>query len=111
MKSFRRISLIAVAVLAVSAVAFAGGTELTKGRVEAVSGNTVTLTAEDGQAWDFEVYQGTKVLKVGGGHRSADLIAVGKKREIAQFVRENNLVTVQYWEEDGTRFIKTLRVH
>jgi hypothetical protein len=103
-------SLTAVAVLAVSVLAFGGETESAKGRVESVSGNTVTVTLEDGQSWDFEVAQGTRVLAVGAGHKSADLEAMGKKKEIGQFVRESDFVTISYWEQDGTRYIKTLRI-
>ena len=43
--------------------------------------------------------------------RSEELNAVGKKTEIGQFVRENQYVTVKYWEEDGTRYMQKLRVH
>lgn len=110
MKNVRRISLVAVAVLAVSALAFAGEMESAKGRVDAVSGNTVTVIGDDGQAWDFEVTQSTKVLAVGAGHKSRELEAVGKKREISQFLREGERVVVQYWEEDDTLFIKTVRL-
>ena len=103
--------MIFVAVLAVGALAFGGETEAAKGRVEGVSGNTVTVALDDGQTWDFEVAPRTKVLAVGAGHKAADLEAMGKKREISQYVRESDRVTVKYWEHDGTRYIKTLRIH
>jgi hypothetical protein len=110
-KSFRRISLATVAVLAVSALAFGGEMETAKGRVKAVSGNIVAVALEDGPTWEFEVAEGTKVLAVGAGTKSADLEMLGRKKEIAQFVQEDDLVTVKYWEEDGTRYIKKLRIH
>jgi hypothetical protein len=108
---FRKITLTALVVLAASTLAIAGEAQYAKGKVQGVSGNEVTLTDEDGQVWTFEVAEGTKVVAVGAGHRAADLAAVGKKRAIREFVRDNELVTIQYWEEDGTRYIKTMRIH
>jgi hypothetical protein len=109
-KSFRTMSLIAVTVLAVAAVAVAGPMESAKGTVETVSGNTVIVTGEDGQVWDFEVTPSTKVLVVGASDKTADLEVLGKKREIGQYVQENDRVSVRYWEHDGSLYIKTLRV-
>jgi len=108
---FRKIALTAVAVLAVSAVAVAGEAQVAKGKVRSVSGNTVTVAGEDGEVWTFEATQETQVVAEGAAHRSEDLNAVGIKTEIGQFVRENQFVTVKYWEKDGTRYLKKLRVH
>jgi hypothetical protein len=103
--------LTTLVVLAASTLAFAGELQYAKGRVQGVAGNEVTLTGEDGQVWTFEVAEGARVIAVGAGHRAADLAAVGKKRAIREFVRDNQLVTIKYWEENGTRYIKTMRVH
>jgi hypothetical protein len=108
---FRKVALTAIAVLAVSAVAFAGEAQLAKGKVKSVSGNTVTVAGEDGQVWTFEATQKTKVVAEGAAHKSEELSAIGKKTEISQFVRENQFVTVKYWEDNGTRYLKKLRVH
>jgi hypothetical protein len=108
---FRKITLTALVVLAASTLAFAGETQYAKGKVQEVSGNVVSVTDEDGQVLSFEVAEGTKVVAVGAGHRAADLAAVGKKRAIREFVRDNEFVTIKYWEEDGTRYITTLRIH
>ena len=52
----------------------------------------------------------TKVVGTGCGHRADALEANGKKAGVGEFVRENQRVMVQYREENGTRYIQTLRV-
>jgi hypothetical protein len=108
---FKKIALTAVAVLAVSAAAFAGEAQVAKGKVQGVSGNSVTVAGEDGEVWTFEATQETQVVAEGAAHKYEELAAVGKKAEISQFVRENQYVTVNFREEDGTRYVQKLRVH
>ncbi len=108
---FRKISMTAFAILAVSALAFAGAEQEAKGKVTAVSGNTVTLSGEDGEALSFEVTGETTVVAEGAAHKAARLSSVGKKTTLSEFVRTNQRVTLKYWEKDGTRYVAKLRVH
>jgi len=107
----RRVTLIAIALLAVSSFAFAGEVQIAKGQVQAISANTVTVAGDNGEVWTFEVSDQTKVVAEGAAHKSEKLAAVGQKATMDEFVRENQHVTVKYWEKDGTRYIKKLRVH
>jgi ABC-type Fe3+-hydroxamate transport system substrate-binding protein len=106
----RKVTLIAIAVLAVASVAFAGQTQIAKGKVQAVSGNTVTVASDDGEVWTFEATAKTTVVAEGAAHRSEALSAVGKRTTLGQFVRENQYVIVNFWEDGDTHYIKKLRV-
>jgi len=107
----RKVALIAIALLAVSTFAFAGEAQIAKGKVQAVSASTLTIAGDNGEAWAFEVTDTTKIVAEGAGHKSEKLAAVGQKTTMDEFVRDNQYVTVKYWEKDGTRYIKKLRVH
>ncbi len=107
----RKVTLIAIALLAVTSLAFAGEAQIAKGKVQAVSANAVTVAGENGEVWTFEVTEKSMVVAEGAAHKSEDLSAVGKKATMDEFVRENQYVTVNYWENDGTRYIEKLRVH
>jgi hypothetical protein len=107
----RKVTLIAIALLAVSSFAFAGEAQIAKGQVQAVSADSVTVEGDNGEVWTFEVGDKTRVVAEGAAHKSEKLAAVGLKTTMDEFVRENQHVTVKYWEEDGTRYIKQLRVH
>jgi hypothetical protein len=110
MSTLRRVSSIAIAVLAVGALAFAGEAQKVTGTIKAVSGNAVTVVAEDGAEHTFEVTAKTKVVGAGCHHRAHALEANGKKATIEEFVREDQRVSVQYREGNGTRYIEKLRV-
>lgn len=107
----RKVTLIAIALLAVGSFALAGEAQIAKGQVQAVSAETVTVAGENGEVWTFEVTDESMVIAEGAAHKSESLSAVGKKATIDEFVRENQYVTVKYWENDGARYIKKLRVH
>ena len=107
----RKVTLVAIALLAVSTFAFAGEAQIAKGKVQAVSGNTITVAGDGGEVWTFEATAKTQVVAEGAGHKAEELSAVGKKTTMDTFVRENQHVTVKYWGEDGTNYIKKLRVH
>jgi hypothetical protein len=107
----KKLSMTAFAILAVSAFAFAGEAQVAKGRVTAVSGNTISVSGADGQVWSYEVTAGTRVVAEGAAHKAAKLSSVGKKTTLDEFVRENQRVTVSYSERDGTRLVEKLRVH
>jgi len=108
---FRKVSMTALAILAVGALAFAGEAQEVKGKVTAVSGNTITVSGEDGQMLSFEVTGETTVVAEGAAHKADRLSSVGKKTTLDEFVRENQRVTLRYWEKDGTRYVEKLRVH
>ena len=107
----QKLSLTALAILAVSALAFAGAEQVVKGKVTAVSGNTISVSDEDGQAWSFEVTGATTVVAEGATHKTKKLSKFGGDASLDEFVRENQHVTLKYWENDGTRYIEKLRAH
>ena len=110
MRLFSRFALAAVAVLAVSALAFAGEKGMAQGTVTAVSARAVTVAGDDGAVWTFEVTQGARVYAQGAGHKSRMLASSGKKTTMDDFVREGHFVTVHYREQDGARYVTSLRV-
>ncbi len=107
----QKLSMTAVAILAMSSLAFAGGAQVATGQVTAVSGNTLTVSDADGQVQSYEVTASTRVVAEGAAHKAARLSSVGKKTTLDEFVREHQRVTVSYSEKDGTRFVEKLRVH
>jgi len=107
----RKVTLIAIALLAVGTFAFAGEAQTADGKVQAISGNTVTVAGEDGEVWTFEANTDTTVIAEGAAHTKRNLAGVGMKTTVDKLVREGQFVTIKYWEKDGTRFIKKLRVH
>jgi hypothetical protein len=107
----RKVTLMAMALVAVSGFALAGETQIAKGKVQTVSPEALTVAGEDGEVWTFEVTDDSVVIAEGAAHKSNSLTAVGKKTTIDEFVRENQYVTVNYWESDGERYVKKLRVH
>jgi hypothetical protein len=111
MKNLGRIAMAALAVLAVGSLALASEMQVAQGKVKTLSGKTLILAGEDGVDWVFEISEGAVVVATGATHKSDALAAAGKKPVIDDFVRENHYVTVQYLEENGTRYIKKLRVH
>jgi len=111
MRVFSRFALTALAVLAVGGLAFAGEKGVAQGKVTAVSARAVTVAAEDGTVWTFEVSQGARVYGQGASHKSRMLASSGKMTTIDQFVREGHHVTVYYREQGGARQLTKLRVH
>ncbi len=101
----------AFAILAVSALAFAGAEQVTKGKVTAVSGSSIVVSGENGEELRFEVTGETTVVAEGAAHKADRLSSVGKKTTLSEFVRTNQNVTLKYWEKDGTRYVAKLRVH
>jgi hypothetical protein len=110
MRMLSRASLTVLAVLAASAITFAGEVGVAQGKVTAVSDKTVTLADARGVEHTYHVTQGAKVYAQGASHRSQMLASNGKKTTMDAFVREGNTVTVYYREEYGTRSITKLRV-
>lgn len=110
MRNVGRTALVALAVLAVGALTFAGEMQIAQGKVTALSGKSLTVTGEDGAEWTFEVVQGAQVIAEGASHKAEALSAAGRKTILDDFVREDHVVTVYYSEENGTRYAKKLRV-
>jgi hypothetical protein len=110
MRLFSRIALTALAVLAVASFALAGEKGVTQGKVTAVSERAVTVAGEDGSVWTFEVTQGARVYGVGASHKSRMLKSSGRLTTMGDFVREGAYVTVHFREQDGTRYLTSVRV-
>jgi hypothetical protein len=110
MKGLGRLALTALAVLAVSALAFAGENGMAQGKVTGVSEKTVTVAGDNGEVWTFEIAQGARVYARGASHKSRMLVSSGRKTTMDEFVQEGHYVTVHYKEKDGTRYITSLRV-
>jgi hypothetical protein len=110
MKKLARLALAAVAVLAVGTLAVAGDLQVAQGKVTAVNGKMLTVAGEDGQTWTFEMTEGAKVVATRGTHKMEALAAAGKKPVVEEFVRENQYVIVKFFEENGTLYVKKLRV-
>ena len=107
----RKVTLIAIALLAASTLAFAGDVQMVKGKVLEVSGNMVTVAGDNGEEWSFEATTDTKVIAEGASNKKKALAGVGMKTTVGSLVHEGQLVTVKYWEDGDTRYIKKLRVH
>ena len=107
----RKVSMTALAILAVSALAFASTEQVVKGKVKAISGSTISVSSEDGQTLSFEVTGKTTVVAEGAGHKADRLSSIGQKTTLSEFVRTNQNVTLNYWEKDGKRYVAKLRVH
>jgi len=111
MKVLGRIALVAaVAVLAVSGLAFAGDNGIAQGKVTAVSAKAVTVAVDNGAVWTFEVTQGARVYGQGASHKTRMLVSSGKLTTMDAFVREGQFVSVHYKEKGGTRYLTQLRV-
>jgi hypothetical protein len=110
MRALSRVTLAALAVLVVSALAFAGSTGVVQGKVTAVSDKAVSVVDDDGVVWNFEVSQGAQVYATGASHKSQRLVSSGSKTTMDDFVREGHNVDVHYREQDGVRTITKLRV-
>jgi methyl coenzyme M reductase subunit C-like uncharacterized protein (methanogenesis marker protein 7) len=110
MKVLGRLALTALAVLSVGSFALAGEKGVTQGKVTAVSDTAVTVAGEDGAVCTFEVTQGARVYGMGASRKSRMLQSSGKLTTLDDFVREGQYVTVHYREQEGTRYIKELRV-
>ena len=111
MKVLGRIALVAaVAVLAVSGLAFAGDNGIAQGKVTAVSAKAVTVAVDNGAVWTFEVTQGARVYGQGASHKTRMLVSSGKLTTMDAFVRAGQFVSVHYEEKGGTRYLTQLRV-
>jgi len=112
MPMVRKIAGVALALL-VSGVALAGeGTDKqVTGKVKAVSTGSFTVT--DGtRDWTFAVDgKETLVVTKGGTHKMDQLKADGKPALLTEFLSEQQLVDVKYYEKDGKMIAKKVKVN
>jgi hypothetical protein len=87
-----------------------GEAQTAEGKVQAISGNTLTVEGEGGKEWTFEATSDTKVTAEGASHTKRNLAGVGMKTTLDKLVRKGQDVTVEYWEKDGARYIKKVSV-
>ena len=104
----------AALVLLASALVYAGegkaaAKEVT-GTVKSVSGSEFTVTS-GGKDMTFAVdSKETQVIEKGGAHKFDKLKADGKPAVISEFLRENQTVSVRYFERDGKMIARQVHV-
>jgi len=104
----------AALVLLVSALGYAGegkaaAKEVT-GTVKSVSGGEFTVTSS-GKDMTFMVdNKETQVIEKGGAHKFDKLKSDGKPAVITEFLKENQTVSVKYFERDGKMIAKQVHV-
>ena len=106
----KRLVVLAVAVLLAAGLAHAGDTMEAQGTVKSVSGNSLTVAGDDAE-WTFNVSSKTVVKAEGASHKMKDLDEAGAAATLAEFVKADQTVTVQYTKEDGKTLAKEIRVH
>jgi len=106
----KRLVVLAVAVLLAGGLAHAGDTMEAKGKVKSVSGNSLTVAGADAE-WTFDVSSKTVVKAEGASHKMKDLDDAGAAATLAEFVKVDQSVTVQYAKEDGKTWAREIRVH
>ena len=106
----KRILVLAVTVLTTGALLYGSDSMKVEGKVTKVSGSTLTI-AGDGSEQTFEVTSETVVTAKGASHKMKDLEAQGKPSVLAEFVKADQKVTVEYTEEDGKAQAEEIRVH
>ena len=104
------LSLLAVVLAAGVAVAVAGDGKEASGKVKSVAGNTFVVTDSAGADWSFDVDKATVVMVKGGSHKMDAIKADGKPSQLSEFLAAKQDVAVQYWEKDGKKVAKEVRV-
>ena len=110
MKMVRRIALSLLALVLVAGLAAAGEGKEAVGTVKSVAASSFVVTDSAGKDWSFDVDKGTMVLVKGGSHKMDAIKADGKAPTISEFLAAKQDVTVQYWEKDGKKVAKEVRV-
>ena len=111
----RQLTGAAALVLLVSALGYAkeekaAAKEVT-GTVKSVSGSEFTVTS-GGKDMTFAVdSKETQVIEKGGAHKFDKLKADGKPAVISEFLKENQSVTVKYFDRDGKMVAKQVHVN
>jgi ABC-type Fe3+-hydroxamate transport system substrate-binding protein len=106
----RKVALSALALLFVASLAVAGEAKEATGTVKSVAASTFVVTDAAGKDWTFDVDKATLVLVKGGSHKMDAVKADGKPSVISEFLAAKQDVTVQYWEKEGKKVVKEVRV-
>ena len=106
----RRVALGALALLFVAGVAVAGDTKEANGTVKSVAANTFVVTDTAGKDWTFDIDKSTLVLVKGGSHKMDAIKADGKPTQLGEFLAAKQDVRVEYWDKDGKKLVKEVRV-
>ena len=106
----RRLAFLAVAVILVAGLAYAGDTMEAEGKIKSVTKDSVTVTGSDAE-WTFVVDGDTMVKAKGASHKTRDLAEAGAPMTIDKFLKADQKVTVTYEKADGKAVAKEIRVH
>jgi hypothetical protein len=106
----KRLVVLAVALLLAGGLAHAGDTMEAEGTVKSVSGNSLAVAGEHAE-WTFDVNSKTVVKAQGASHKMKDLDEAGAAATLAEFVKVDQKVTVQYAKENGKTWAAEIRVH
>jgi ABC-type Fe3+-hydroxamate transport system substrate-binding protein len=106
----RKIALSLLAVVFAAGVAVAEDAKEANGKVKSVTGNTFVVTDSAGADWSFDVDTSTVVVVKGGSHKIDAIKAGGKTPQLSEFLAAKQDVLVQYWEKDGKKVAKEVRV-
>ena len=106
----RKVALSVLALLLVAGVVVAGETKEASGTVKSVAANSFVVTDTAGKDWTFDVDKTTLVLVKGGSHKMDAIKADGKSAQLSEFLAAKQDVRVEYWEKDGKKLVKEVRV-
>jgi hypothetical protein len=99
-----------LAISFVAGVAVAAETKEATGTVKSVAVNTFVVTDSTGKDWTFDVDKSTLVLIKGGSHKMDAIKDDGKPAQISEFLAAKQNVHVEYWDKDGKKMVKEVRV-
>ena len=101
MLRFAAAAVIVVGLVAVRPASAADTTKTAKGIVKSVAADSLTVTDQDNKDGTFSVGTKTKVIAVGGSHKTKETRAMGKVPMITDEVKTGAKVQVKYWEGEG----------
>ena len=90
--------------------AAAGKTMTAIGTVKSVAADAIVVTDKDGKDWTFTVDKTTKFFAKGASHMSDEKKASGEKMTIADVIKVNDKVNVQYHDMSGKMHAASVRV-
>jgi hypothetical protein len=106
----RKVALSVLALLLVAGVVVAGETKEASGTVKSVAANSFVVTDTAGKDWTFDIDKSTLVLVKGGSHKMDAIKADGKPSQLSEFLAAKQDVRVEYWDKDGKKLVKEVRV-
>jgi hypothetical protein len=110
MLRFVAAAAIVVGLVAIRPAAAADTTKSIKGTVKSVAADSLTVTDKDNKDWTFTVATKTKVIVVGGSHKTAETKAMNKVPTITDALKAGDKVTVKYWEAGDTMTAAEVKV-